>query len=102
MPVEVYAEYGVVGVVVVLFCYMIMNLMKSQKLQNEDLDEIKNSIVKMEAVIDNMQGIVVKLIDRWNKSDDKAERRHEKFLEEFNNLTDDVNFLKGRLNGGGR
>ena len=102
MPLEVYAEYGVVGVVVVLFSYMIMNLMKSQKLQNEDLDDIKTSIVKMETVIDNMQGIVVKLIDRWNKSDDKAERRHEKFLEEFNNLTDDVNFLKGRLNGGGR
>jgi|TARA_Y100000310_G_scaffold170757_1_gene170940 uncharacterized protein YoxC len=100
MPLEVYAEYGVMGVVVVLFCYMIMNLMRSQKLQNEDLDEIKESIKKMESVIDNMQGIVIKLIDRWNKSDDKAERRHEKFLDELNDLTDDVNFLKGRCEKG--
>jgi uncharacterized protein YoxC len=96
MPVELYAEYGALGVVVVLFCYMILNLMKSQKDQTDDLEEIKQSIHKMESVQDGVHGIVVKLIDRWNSADDRADRRHEKIVEEINDLTDDVNFLKGR------
>ena len=57
--------------------------------------------------------ILVKLIDRFNKSDDSydkwqdkiienAERRHESLLKEINDLTDDVNYIKGtisRMNG---
>ena len=53
--------------------------------------------------------IIVKLIDRFNKSDDRfktmesriiesAERRHEKLIDELNDMTDDLNFLKGRIN----
>ena len=53
--------------------------------------------------------IIVKLIDRFNKSDERfkqmedsmqesAERRHEKLIEEINDLTDDMNFIKGRIN----
>ena len=99
--IELYAEYGIIGVVVILFSYMIMNLMKSQNAQTEDLDEIKQSIRKMEAVMDNSSSIIIKLIDRWNKSDDKAERRHEKAVDEMNDLTDDINFIKGRLNSKG-
>ena len=97
--IELYAEYGIIGVVVILFSYMIMNLMKSQKEQTEDLEKIKQSIRKMESVNDNSASIIIKLIDRWNKSDEKAERRHEKFVDEMNQITDDLNFLKGRING---
>ena len=50
----------------------------------------------------NNYNIVVKLIDRWNKADDIQDRRHEKILEEINNITDDISFLKGRINGGTR
>jgi len=28
-----------------------------------------------------------------------AERRHEKLVDELNDLTDDMNFIKGRING---
>ena len=49
-----------------------------------------------------IEQITIKLIDRWNKSDEKAERRHEKQIGQMNYLTDDVNFLKGRINGGQR
>jgi hypothetical protein len=34
-----------------------------------------------------------------DKLTEAAERRHEKIVEEINDLTDDVNFLKGRING---
>ena len=52
--------------------------------------------------------IIVKLIDRFNKSDERfkqmedsmqesAERRHEKLIYELNDLTDDMKFIKGRI-----
>ena len=55
-----------------------------------------------------LEKIVVKLIDRFNKSDERfmrmedsmqesAERRHEKLIDEINDLTDDMNFIKGRI-----
>jgi hypothetical protein len=50
----------------------------------------------------NNYGIVVKLIDRWNRADDKADARHEKLMSELNDVTDEINFLKGRINGGSR
>ena len=100
--IEVYSEYGIIGIVVILFSYMIMNLIKSQKAQTEDLEEIKQSIRKMEAVTDNSSSILIKLIDRWNKSDERAERRWEKSVEEMNDITDQINFVKGRINGGSR
>ena len=54
--------------------------------------------------------IIVKLIDRFNKSDarlenmadqltEAADRRHEKIVDELNDMTDDLNFIKGRMNG---
>ena len=54
--------------------------------------------------------IIVKLIDRFNKSDarlenmadqltEAADRRHEKVVDELNDMTDDLNFIKGRMNG---
>ena len=53
--------------------------------------------------------IVVKLIYRHNKSDTRlealsdqlsnaADRRHEKLVDEMNDMTDTLNYIKGRLN----
>jgi cell division protein FtsL len=75
---ELYLEAGVVGVVVVLFSYMVMTIIKSLKVQNEDIDELRQAIHKMEAVIDNSQSIVLKLVDRINAKDKSDEIRSEK------------------------
>ena len=82
--IDVFAEYGVIGVMVLLFAGQMMFLQKT--LMNK---------------IEEVEGITIKLIDRWNKADDKADGRHEKILEEINDVTDQLNFLKGRINGGG-
>ena len=74
---ETYAEYGAVGVVIVLFGYMVLNLMSSQKLQNEDLDEIRQANAKLETKMGNVESIVLKMLDRWNKSDDISSRHRE-------------------------
>ena len=99
---SLYAEYGAVGIIVILFAMMIINLIKSQKVQNEDLDSIRQSIVKAETKVANVESIVLKMLDRWNKSDDTSARHREDIVKELNDVTDDLNFLKGRINGGAR
>ena len=96
---EVYAEYGAIGVIVFLFIMMIVNLMKSQKAQNEDLDDIRVHIGKIDGKCNNIEGIVIKLIERWNKSDEIGQRHREDIVKELNDVTDDLAYLKGRVNG---
>ena len=100
--IETYAEYGAIGVIVSLFIIMIMNLIKSQKLQNEDLDLIRQAIAKSETKMANVESIVLKMLDRWNKSDDVSQRHREDIVRELNDVTDDLAYLKGRINGKSR
>ena len=82
--IEIFAEYGMIGLVGLLFAGQVVFL---QKTLMSKLEEIEN--------------ITIKLIDRWNKSDERYERRHEKAINEMNDITDDLAFLKGRINGRG-
>tara|TARA_R100000742_G_C4199532_1_gene29067 strand:- start:44 stop:349 length:306 start_codon:yes stop_codon:yes gene_type:complete len=97
--IETYAEYGAIGVIVSLFVMMIVNLMKSQRAQNEDLDVIRQEMTKIESTVENVEGIVIKLIERWNKSDETSSRHREDIVKELNDVTDDLAYLKGRING---
>ena len=83
--IEIFAEYGMIGLVGVLFAGQMVFLHKTLMGKLEEIEQI-----------------TIKLIDRWNTSDEKAERRHEKAVDEMNQVTDDLNFLKGRINGGQR
>ena len=96
---ETYAEYGAIGVIVALFIMMIVNLMKSQKTQNEDLDQIRQANAKLETKMANVESIVLKMLDRWNKSDDTSQRHREAIVSELNDVTDDLSYNKGRMNG---
>ena len=80
--IEIFAEYGVIGVMVALFAGQMMFLQKTLMGKLSEIEEIS-----------------IKLIDRWNKSDEIRDRRHEDLLKEMNDITDDLNFVKGRLNG---
>ena len=79
-----YAEYGAIGVIVILFIGMIKFLQTS-----------------LIAKLTSVEVICVKLIDRWNSVEEKQERRYEKSVEIQNNVTDTLNFIKGRLNNKG-
>ena len=94
-----YAEYGAIGIIVGLFVMMILNLIKSQKEQNQDLDQIRQANAKMVTKMNNVEGIILKMLDRWNKSDDISQRHREAVVTELNDVTDDLAYLKGRLNG---
>lgn len=96
---NIYAEYGAIGVIVSLFVMMITNLIKSQKLQNEDLDQIRQANAKLVTKMANVESIVLKMLDRWNRSDETSQRHREDIVKELNDVTDDLNFIKGRMNG---
>ena len=38
-------------------------------------------------------------IDRWNRSDEISQRHREDIVKELNDVTDDLAYLKGRING---
>jgi|TARA_R110001632_G_scaffold96399_2_gene202742 predicted nucleic acid-binding Zn-ribbon protein len=96
---NLYAEYGAIGIIVALFAMMIINLIKSQKMQNEDLDKIRQSIAKAETKMANVESVVLKMLDRWNRSDEISQRHREDIVRELNDVTDDLAYLKGRING---
>ena len=96
--VETYAEYGAIGVIVALFVMLIMNLIRSQKEQSKDLDDIRKSIAKSETKMSNVESIVLKMLDRWNRSDETSQRHREDIVKELNDVTDDLAYLKGRIN----
>ena len=58
--IDAYLQMGMAGLVAVLFGYMILNLMQSQKSQNEDLDEIRQANAKLETKMSNVESIVLK------------------------------------------
>jgi len=79
---EAYAEYGALGVIVILFVGMIQFLRST-----------------LMGKLNEIEDICIKLIDRWNRSDETRDRRHEDLVSELNDQSDDLNFLKGRANG---
>ena len=46
----------------------------------------------------NVEGIVLKMLDRWNRSDETSQRHREDIVKELNDVTDDLNFLMGKIN----
>ncbi len=92
---ELYLQLGSAGFIALMFGFVLYNLIQENKAQSEDLEEIKQSIHKMEAVQDSAMQINVKLIDRLNSSDKDRER----FWRE---LSDELSFIRGRINGGAK
>ena len=77
-------EWGIVGVLITLFAGQIMFLQKTLMKKLHETDEK-----------------VIALINRWNRSDEIALRHREDIVKELNDVTDDLAYLKGRINGKG-
>ena len=104
--IEVFAEYGTIGVVVILFSYMVMNIIKSLKSQDEDLDGLRQSMAQMATELSNVQSIILKLLDRINAKDKSEAARNErtnemrsKSLERFGNRIERLERTTLRLEG---
>ena len=78
-------EWGIVGVMLAILWILIAFLQKTLMKKLTETDDK-----------------VVALINRWNRSDDASDCRHEKILDQMNRIKEDQNFNKGRLNGKGQ
>jgi len=97
-----YAEYGAMGVVVALFVYGYIKQGQRADEQADALEALKVENKGQSQHISNIESILLKLLDRWNKSDETRDRRHEDMVKEVNDLSDVMMEVKGsvsRING---
>jgi len=92
-------QIGAAGIIAVLFAFMIMNLIKSQREQTEDLEQIKQDLTKLSTEMSNTQSITIKLVDRMNVTDNSSQRHREDIIKELNDLSDVLMEIKGHLSG---
>ena len=98
----VYGEAGMIGVVGAMFIYLVVSLSNKSAQQQETLENLKVENKGQSETLENMEGMVIKLINRWNQSDDKLDRKFDAITKEINDLDNQVSELKGsmsRING---
>ena len=98
----VYGEAGMIGVVGAMFVYLVVSLSNKSAKQQETLENLKVENKGQSETLENMEGMVIKLINRWNQSDDKLDRKFDAITKEINDLDNQVSELKGamsRING---
>ena len=98
----VYWEAGMIGIVGAMFVYLVISLSNKSAQQQETLENLKTENRGQSETLENMEGMIVKLIDRWNKSDDKLDRKFDAITKEINDLDNQISRVEGslsRING---
>lgn len=101
----VYGEAGMIGVVGIMFVYLVMSLSKQSREQQESLKNLEIENKGQSESINNMEGMIIKLISRWNDSDAVRDRRYEQMMEAVSDLEKQLSRMDGimsRMNGNGR
>ena len=93
----VYQEAGMIGVVGAMFVFMVYSMNKRGNEQAESLQDLKIENKGQSETLENMESMVIKLINRWNKSDDKLDRKFDSLTKEINDLDNQVSEIKGSL-----
>ena len=93
----VYGEAGMIGVVGVMFVYLVISLSKKSEAQQQALENLKIENKGQSETLENMEGMIIKLIGRWNQSDDKLDRKFDAMTKEINDLDNQVSRIEGSL-----
>jgi len=100
--IAIYGEAGMIGVVGVMFVYLVMSLSKKSEAQQQALEKLKVENRGQSETLENMEGMIIKLIGRWNQSDDKLDRKFDAMTKSINDLDNQVSRIDGslsRING---
>ena len=95
----IYGEAGMIGVVGAMFVYLVVSMSKKSDSQAQTLEDLKIENRGQSETLENIQGMVIKLIERWNKSDDISLRHREDILRELSEASEKIAYLSGRING---
>ena len=71
-----YGEAGMIGVVGAMFVYLVVSLSNKSAKQQETLEDLKVENRGQSETLENAEKMIIALIDRWNKSDERMDRRH--------------------------
>jgi len=82
--IDAYLEGGMILVVAILFAGQVMFLQKTLMGKLEEIEQI-----------------TIKLIDRFGRTDDVNMRHYENTIKEIDDISDSINYLKGKINGRG-
>jgi hypothetical protein len=93
----IYSEAGMIGVVGAMFVFMVYSMNKRGNEQSEALQNLKIENKGQSETLENMEGMIIKLINRWNQSDDKLDRKFDSITKEINDLDNQVSEIKGSL-----
>ena len=100
--IKLYAEAGMIGVVGAMFVFMVYQNAKRSDHQADAIEALKIENEGQSKNIENIEMIVLKFLDRWNRSDETRDRRHDDLVKELNDLSDVMMEVKGqvsRING---
>tara|TARA_R110000824_G_scaffold95429_1_gene229495 strand:+ start:97 stop:411 length:315 start_codon:yes stop_codon:yes gene_type:complete len=95
----IYGEAGMIGVVGVMFVYLVVSMSKKSDAQQKTLEDLRIENRGQSETLENIQGMVIKLIERWNKSDEISLRHREDVIREIGDLSEKVSYVSGRING---
>jgi hypothetical protein len=95
----VYGEAGMIGVVGVMFVYLVVSMSRKSDSQQQTLEDLKIENRAQSETLENIEGMVIKLIERWNKSDEISLRHREDVIREVSDLSEKVSYINGRING---
>ena len=76
---------------------MVYSMNKRATEQAQALENLKIENKGQSETLENMEGMVIKLINRWNQSDDKLDRKFDAITKEINDLDNQVSEIKGSL-----
>ena len=93
----IYGEAGMIGVVGAMFVYLVVSLSNKSARQQEQLENLKIENKGQSETLQNMEGMIIKLINRWNQSDDKLDRKFDALTKEINDLDNQVSRIDGSL-----
>ena len=98
----IYGEAGMIGVVGAMFVYLVISLSNKSAQQQETLESLKIENKGQSETLENMESMIIKLIGRWNTSDDKLDRKFDAMTKEINDMDNQLSEIKGslsRMNG---
>ena len=93
----IYSEAGMIGVVGALFVFMVYSMNKRGNEQADALKKLEIENKGQSETLENTEGMIIKLINRWNQSDDKLDRKFDNMTKEINDLDNQVSEIKGSL-----
>ena len=98
----IYSEAGMIGVCGALVVYMIVSIQKRMGDQQSALKELEVENRGQTETIENVESILLKLLTRMDKTDDRIGRRFDDLVKEINDADNQLSEIKGvisRLNG---